>query len=83
MIKSKKIKSKVSTPSLDGYKVKVVAISDTGTIITSGCESFDYGIIFQHGILYDSKPLPIDIACSFVSSNISIGRIIRILKFRK
>ena len=74
----KKNNNRGYNPEYDGYKVKVLAITDTGSIITSGNDVFDYGIIFQNGILYDSTPLPIDIASSFATSNISIGGNIRI-----
>lgn len=65
-------------PEIDGYKVVVLAITDTGSIITSGAEGFDYGIVFQHGIQYDSKPLPIDISSTFAAPNILVGSKIRI-----
>lgn len=64
--------------SEDGYKVKVLAITDTGSIITSGNELFDYGVIFQHGIQYDSTPLPVDLSSTFAASNIIVGQKIRI-----
>ena len=69
---------KKSDPSVDGYRLKVLAITETGTIITSGNDIFDYGVIFQHGIQYNSSPLPIDISSSFALSNIFVGRTIRI-----
>ena len=64
-------------PDVDGYLVNVLAITDTGTIITSGGDGFEYGIIFQHGIQYDSKPLPIDLSSTFAKPNIPIGKRIR------
>lgn len=74
----KKNKNNKYDPVYDGYKVKVLAITDTGSIITSGNSDFDYGIIFQNGILYNSTPLPIDISSNFASSNIIVGKFIRI-----
>ena len=56
-----KKKKEITNTSIDGYKVQVLAITDTGSIITSGCGDFDYGVVFQHGIQYESTPLPIDI----------------------
>lgn len=64
--------------SEDGYKVKVLAITDTGSIITSGNGLFDYGVIFQHGIQYDSTPMPVDLSSTFAASNIIVGKKIRI-----
>ena len=70
----KKTKKHNNTSSKDIYQVKVLAITDTGSIITSGYKDvFSYGIIFQHGILYNSTPLPIDLACAFASANIKLG----------
>lgn len=73
-----KKKKEISNPSIDGYKVQVLAITDTGSIITAGCNDFDYGVVFQHGIQYESTPLPIDIASNFAPNNISVGKKIRI-----
>ena len=74
----KKNKIKKYNPYEDGYRVKVLAITDTGSIITSGSGDFEYGIVFQNGILYNSKPLPIDIASTFAAPNIQVGSKIRI-----
>lgn len=77
--KSTNIKNKREHyPSLDGYWLKVLAITETGTIITTGNNEFDYAVIFQNGIQYDSTPLPIDISSSFAKANIVVGRTIRI-----
>lgn len=65
-------------PVYNKFKVKVLAITDTGSIITSGNSDFDYGVIFQNGILYNSTPLPIDLSSTFASSNIVVGGNIRI-----
>lgn len=73
-----KKKKEITNPSIDGYKVQVLAITDTGSIITSGCGDFDYGVVFQHGIQYESTPLPIDISSTFAPNNIAVGKKIRI-----
>ena len=73
-----KKKKEITNPSIDGYKVQVLAITDTGSIITSGCGEFDYGVVFQHGIQYESTPLPIDISSTFAPNNIAVGKKIRI-----
>ena len=74
----KKKKQIVYDPIEDGYLVMVLAITDTGSIITSGNKDFDYGIVFQHGILYESTPIPIDLSSSFAAPNIRVGEKIRI-----
>lgn len=74
----KKKKEKDYDPIKDGYLVSVLAITDTGSIITSGTGDFDYGAVFQHGILYESTPLPIDISSTFAAPNIRVGGKIRI-----
>ena len=68
---AKKSKNNASKTS---DNVKVLAITDTGTIITAGLNNaFDYGLIFQHNILYDSKPLPIDLSSNFAHTNLRVG----------